>query len=96
VPGRSAVPASSWKRRRRFHSGLADRFDDIEHRLAFLLPHDIAEQSSEKPNIVEQRAILLRHRHRIDSVFASGNAPLRIVHHQLPAVAVCNDYDGPT
>ncbi|SOT40155.1 hypothetical protein F01_260221 [Burkholderia cenocepacia] len=39
--------------------GLADRLDHVEHRIAFLFAHDVAEQAAEEADVLEQRAVLV-------------------------------------
>jgi hypothetical protein len=40
------------------HRGLPDPLDEVEHRVALLVPHGIAEDASQLPNIVAQLGVL--------------------------------------
>ena len=41
------------------HAGAPDVFDQLEHRLAFLGPHRVAQDAPEQPYVVAQRQVLL-------------------------------------
>ncbi len=52
--GRAAVVLAA-----EFDGILADRFDNVENRIALLLAHDIAEQAAEVADVLEERLVLV-------------------------------------
>ncbi len=57
------------------HAGAADVLDQLEHGIALLGPHRVAQDAAEQPDVVTQRGVFFG---RLDGVQAIHGRPVRV------------------